>query len=346
MNHHKRTLLDSTEPLIQIFVNKNECHSYMSEMMQDNKIYFIGLLANTDPSILKLKLQKDFEIKSISYEDVHDAKAPIGAFLNAKKYHEMTTPLSISLSNDENFYFIYNSFDAKCDLENKEERHKGLNAIAEFDDEKLPYLESTLRLMRLFKEGNIHMPICHYFTMSGNKPREFGSRGTTIYSSYFPKYSLLNHEVMELQQFLERTKLPFRDFIQLAFENFELSYNTHKREIAFLSLAIALETLFNKGKEHELAYSIARNAAVLLGDDKDDSEEVFEDIKNLYNKRGLIVHSGETSERKPLTEDDLLRLRNYVRHSIKEICAFDKSKRDFLAILNSNSYGSKPFRML
>ena len=54
-------------------------------MMQDNKIYFIGLLANTDSSILKLKLQKGFEIKSISYEDVRDAEEPIGAFFNAKK---------------------------------------------------------------------------------------------------------------------------------------------------------------------------------------------------------------------------------------------------------------------
>jgi hypothetical protein len=73
-------------------MNKNEYHSCLSEMMQDNKIYFMGLLANTDSSILKLKLQKGFEIKSISYEDVYDAEGPIGAFLNAKKYHEIPGP--------------------------------------------------------------------------------------------------------------------------------------------------------------------------------------------------------------------------------------------------------------
>ena len=327
-------------------MNKNEYHSYLSEMMQDNKIYFIGLLANTDSSILKLKLQKDFEIKSISHGDVHDAKGPIGAFLNAKNYHDMITPLAFSLFNDGNCYYIYSSFDAKCDLENKKERQKGFDAIAEFNAEKLPYLESTLRLMRLFKEGNIHMPICYNFTVSGNKPKGFGSKWTTIYSSYFPKYSLLNHEVMELQQFLEGTKLPFKDFIQLAFENFEFSYHTHKLEIAFLSLMIALEILFNKGKEHELRYSISRNAAVLLGKDKDNSEEVFQDIQKLYNKRGQIVHGGKAAEKKPLINEDLLKLRNYVRHSIKEICAFDTDKKAFLDILNSSAFGSKPFGMI
>ena len=300
----------------------------------------MGLLANTDSSILKLKLQKGFEIKSISYEDVYDAEGPIGAFLNAKKYHEIPGPY---WHDEKNCYFIYNSFDAKCDLENNKERQKGLNAIAEFGAEKLPYLQSTLRLLRLFKEGNINMPTYHNFTVSGNEPKGFGSTCTTIYSSYSPKYSLLNHEVMELQRFLEGTKLPFKDFIQLAFENFEFSYHTHKREIAFLSLMIALEVLFNRGND-ELSYSIARNAAVLLGDDKDNSEEVFKDIRGLYNKRGRIVHSGKTTAKKPLLEGDLLKLRKYVRHSIKEICAFDKSKEDFLAILNSNAYGSKPFR--
>ena len=121
----------------------------------------------------------------------------------------MTIPLELFYWEDGNCYFIYNSFDAKCDLDNNKERQKGLNAIAEFNEEKLPYLKSTLRLLRLFKEGNIHMPTYHNFTVSGNKPKGFGSIGTTIYSSYFPKYSLLNHEVMELQQFLEGTKLPF-----------------------------------------------------------------------------------------------------------------------------------------
>lgn len=48
----------------------------------------------------------------------------------------------------------------------------------------------------------------------------------------------------------------------------------------------------------------------------------------------------------PLQADNLLKLRNYVGHSIKEICAFDKSKNDFLTTLDSNGYGSKLLRTL
>lgn len=212
-------------------------------------------------------MQKGFEIKSISYEDVYNAETAIGAFLNMEKYHEITLLTMGILSQDNNFYFIINSFDAKCDLEH--ERQKGLDAIAEFDKENLDYLHDTLRLLRLFKEGNIYMPICHNFTISSEKPKGLGSTGTVLYNSDWLNYSLHDYEVRELQQFLERTRLPFNDFIQLAFENFEFSYHTHKREIAFLSLMIALEILFNRGKEDELKYSIARNAAVLLEDDKE-----------------------------------------------------------------------------
>jgi hypothetical protein len=311
--------------------------------MPDNKIYFIGLLSNTDSSILKIKLERGFKINCVSYEEVVDGETVIGAFLNMKKYHEISVFGSDLLSDeDKNFYYIANSFDAKCDLEH--ERNKGLNAIAEFRKENLDYLYGILRLMRLFKEGNIHMPISHNFTVSNENPRGLGSTSTNLYNSNWPIYSLKEHEVTELQQFLGITKLPFRDFIQLAFENFELSYNTHKREISFLSLMIALEILFNRGKEDELRYSIARNAAVLLGDDKDHSAEVFKDIRYLYDMRGAIVHSGEATRKKPLLEGDLLRLRDYARRSIKELCASDKCKEDVLAILNSNGYGSKPFR--
>jgi hypothetical protein len=329
------------EFLIQKFYEIECIISSKVWIMPDNKIYFIGLLSNTDSSILKVKLQKGFEINCISYEEVVDGETVLGAFMNMKKYHELTLFGKDLLSpEDNNFYFITNSFDAMCDLEQK--RYKGLDAIAKFENENLDYLHNTLRLMRLFKEGNIHMPISHNFTISNEKPKGLGSTGTILYNSDWPTYSLEAHEVTELQQFLENTKLPLNDFVKLAFENFELSYYTHKRELAFLSLMIALEVLFNRGKEGELGYSIARNAAVLLGDDKDHSEEVYRKIKELYAMRGAIVHSGETSRKKPLREGDLLILRDYVRRSIKEICAFDKSKDYFIEILNSNGYGSKP----
>ena len=98
---------------------------------------------------------------------------------------------------------------------------------------------------------------------------------------------------------------------------------------------ISLETLFNSGRQ-KLSYRISRNTAVLLGKEKEDSETIFSDIKDLYDKRSKIVHTGNSNI---VDQDDLLKLRHYVRESIKEINKIDKNKDEFLKMLDSCEFG-------
>ena len=85
-------------------------------------------------------------------------------------------------------------------------------------------------------------------------------------------------------------------------------------------------------------YRISRNAAVLLGKDKEDSKTIFSEIKDLYDKRSKIVHTGNSNI---INEEDLLKLRHYVRESIKEIIKVDKNKDELLELLNSCGFGEK-----
>ena len=62
-----------------------------------------------------------------------------------------------------------------------------------------------------------------------------------------------------------------------------------------------LEALFNIGQP-ELSYTISRNIAVLLGIDKDDSNKIFQEMKDLYKKRSKIIHG---SYSKNIGEEDL-----------------------------------------
>jgi len=70
------------------------------------------------------------------------------------------------------------------------------------------YLEPTLRLMRLFKEGGICMPLWYYFFIDNTKLKPFThqSQMQALYS--YIKYNLGDIEITELEYFLQNTSLP------------------------------------------------------------------------------------------------------------------------------------------
>lgn len=200
------------------------------------------------------------------------------------------------------------------------------------------YLRRTIRLMRLFKEGDIRIPLMYYYFIENNKPRMFlKHEGTGPYT--IEPYTIESLELPELQRFAHETQLPFeKPFLQLAFENFELTYRMLVPiNLMFLTLMTCLETLLNPG-EHELRYRISRNVAVLLGRDREDAKKIFSQIKRLYDKRSEVVHTGKPGV---ISEEDFQKLRYYVRESIKKISAIGKNKDEILAMLNSCGFGEK-----
>ena len=131
---------------------------------------------------------------------------------------------------------------------------------------------------------------------------------------------------------IQNTKLPFKEsFLQLAFENFELSYLTPTSNLTFLSLMICMEILFKPPDRRSFSEKIYKNSAVLLGKDLTESNTIFNNIKNLYDKRSELVHTGIST----INTEDVLMLRNYVRKSIRDINLKDKNKNDLLEFLNS-----------
>lgn len=106
-----------------------------------------------------------------------------------------------------------------------------------------------------------------------------------------------------------------------------------------MSLIISLESLFNPGGQ-EAGYRVSRNAAVLLGKEKDEAKLIFSEIKDLYNKRSNIIHTGKSNI---INKEDLLKLRYYVREAIKEIVKTGKNKNELLEILNSSGFGERPW---
>jgi hypothetical protein len=179
------------------------------------------------------------------------------------------------------------------------------------------------------------MPCYYLHYVKNGKPQLYMSAETTRQTTV-ERYRLDETELPDLQKFIQDTKLPFAmPFLELAFENFELSYEIDNTNLSFLTLVISLETLLNRGP-YELRYSLSRNAAALLGRDKEQFIMIFNEVKNLYDKRSEIVHSGKTGVIAP---EDLLRIRYYVRKSVKEVCRIGKDKDDLLALLNLRGFG-------
>ena len=305
--------------------------------MSGKEIHFIGLLANTDSSILNVTLDHGFKIHAISKEDGVRLLSNFECLPPMRIYRIF---MEYSLISENKLYYIDNSFESDIGMGNDGVLTGFPSGMGEFSNNLVHgYLDPVIRLMRLFKEGNICIPLEYYYFIDYDTPKLCMSDDRGLYVSPAP-YRLKSSEIPDLQEFIQNTKLPFkRSFLQLAFESFELSYQIHDRNLSFLSLMISLETLFNPGRQ-ELRHRVSRNTAVLLGKDKKDSEKIFGEIKNLYDKRSKIVHTGNSNS---INEEDLLKLRHYVRESIKEINKIGDNKDELLKILDSLGFGERPW---
>lgn len=155
--------------------------------------------------------------------------------------------------------------------------------------------------------------------------------------------TLKDSEIPQLQEFIDNINLPFKNkFLELVFENFELSYAVNNLNLQLLVLMNGMEALFNKGSNGEIIYKISRNASVLLGKDKDEAVTIEKTLKELYHKRSNIVHTGKAD----ITEEEVSKLRSYLRKSIIGFHKLNQDKDSTLNLLNSHGFGDSPIKNL
>ena len=196
-------------------------------------------------------------------------------------------------------------------------------------------LEQKLTLLRLFHGGNVRA-FGFYWYFLENKRIEITS--ITNPEPILKDVCYLRHYTLNaLNSFLDQKQLPFtRSFLQLAFESYEESQKIQSLHLQFLSLMISLESLFNVSAQ-DLRYRISRSAAVLLGRDSEDCEDTMKRLKELYDKRSQLVHTGKTD---CIGEFDVWLLRNYVRRAILEIDKLKIQKEELARKLNAAGFTS------
>ena len=309
----------------------------MFSNMGKQKLYFFAPLGNVDDSILNIKLKNGFKIDSMSFEQGSKIISTVEKIATADINH---WPHFSTVFSQRKLFFISNSFD--FDLSTTDSNG---NSLAVFDLYKFvnnlveQNLVIPLRLLRLFKEGNIYTTFWCVYSFIDEKPTVLLAGGGTSNIQYQNLFHLGDSEIENVQKFLEATGMPLKfDYLKMAHENFELSYTVSNPSLSFLSLMIASEVLFNPGSG-DITYRISRNFAVLLGSSVEDAKQIQKEIIKLYKKRSSLVHSGKEIVIFVGEEDYVLKIRYYVRESIKKIIPMNLSKDDLLNLLNSKGFG-------
>ena len=305
--------------------------------MSKREIHFIGFLANVDDSIAKLKLGQPFSIGKKSQQDVIPFLRHIDMHWGVEESLDFSAVQKQGdiLVRGQSFYCItarnVTSFEGTPQggvLGKRAEVKRIAGAIRD-----------KIRLLRLFREGNIVLRFSFFYHIKDSEPSVVMLRDEPFADR--TKFRLEDNDISEAQSFIQNVKIPFaQSFLQLAFESFELSYEVDNAGLAFLSLMISLETMLNPA-DRELRYRVSRNAAVLLGRNAEESERIFSEVRVLYDKRSKLVHTGES---RSISQEDVLKLRGYVREGIKEINVTGESKDELLGTLNACGFGQRPWR--
>lgn len=302
-------------------------------------VYFCGIASNVDSSILNLKLKNGFKFKALT----HKEGLAFFSSLETGSPRDWAAKLYMNLwcfnIDEEKYYIIENSFKAELDLDEKSLMTNIPSELGTFNQKVRDYLKPTLQLIRLYKEGNIMMPMYYlYWKEANGKIRKFLTMASNEFISRGP-FNLEKVETKGLDTFINRNKLPFkRQYISLGFDNFELSYSTSKVNLSFLSLMIAMESLVNIAKD-ELRFRISRNVAILLGNTKNEAQKIFKDMKDLYDKRSILAHEGTSN----ISHEDMILLRGYVREVIKKLMKLDKTKRSLTEELDTKGFNDGTF---
>lgn len=301
--------------------------------MNKKTVRFVIPLANVDDSVVGIELEPDFVIERWPIDKLVQL---MEALFSSGDSVLSDIEFSCGLNSDaKNVYLISGEADYKKYWQKVPES-------ASFEEKWIDHgryiakVEEKIKLMRLFKEGQIETKGFYVYEQT---PKEYEPIVNTDMGKAPPHveipYSLTKSEKKELSQFLKTYNTPLKPpYLQLAFENFNQSYSVEYFELAFLTLMIGVEAIFNDGNQ-ELKYRITRGMAVLLGSTYD-SHEIYDSIRTLYDKRSQLVHTGRC---KDLTFDDVGRLRFLLRASILKLLDLRITKDNLSRLLTISGFG-------
>jgi len=285
--------------------------------------HFLGILENVSEIIVNMPLKHGYSFDILSYHDLENILLAIEG--DGWQY---------SCEYDH----LYNYFDVK----GRQDNYVIITQNQSQNGDHLDYILETFEKMRLFKPGNIRLIYycCHDEIQEGDLDGSVASVSSTMSSEIIftddnSFYDIKVEEIPELLDFLNNFTLPLKhDYLQLAYETYQKTFEIKDKNLSFLVSMIGIELLLNPS-HIEITHRVSRNAAVLIGKNKDESIEIYERMKKLYGIRSKIVH-GELM--RVDSEVHLKEIRSYLKESIQESTKLNISKQELMFELNTYGF--------
>jgi hypothetical protein len=306
--------------------------------MSNEPINFIAPVANVDASILKLPLRNGFGFLPMQMQQAQSMLAFLDNTIPRSAGGKFFMDNPFLNMEEKMVYYVGNTITAQSEKENPESWLAHFDEIAQFENEKVQgYLVPTMRKLKIVAKGNVDMPFWFFLGGKDKRAQTFIGHRRGGPPSARDHFHLDDNEIESTLSFLDRVQIPLSlPYVELAFENYELSYQAPSNAMAFLTLMICLETLFNPGGS-EVRYRLSRNVAVLLGETAEESEDLFKRVSGNYDMRSQMVHTGKTDS---LLQEDIHKLRELCRVAIKRLVECNLEKNALLQSLNARGYGS------
>ena len=308
------------------------------DMMPDQTtpgVVLVGFLSNCDESILSCQLGNGFVTETLEFREGLELLKELNGSTNDFEFFNKYVGMGIFTDSSKPFYVISKTINPGITVGTPisiDEIQKFHHHSFELHNEWVAYVHHKLRLMRLFREGNIVSPL-QVIYIDQKKPIRL-STGFSLNNVEREEYHLDECEIGILSEFIRETVLPFKDqSLNLALASFENTYDLNHLGLALVSCVMGLECLLSDGGSGK-SYKLARNLAILLGKDGDSSRNIYERVRELYGKRSKIVHEGYNR----ITPEDVKEGRNLVRESIKHYLRAGLPKTELLSKLNTMGY--------
>lgn len=305
--------------------------------MREFTLRFVGFLSNCDDSILDVQFGNGYNVKKQGYQEAiqfiseltgKDQMDSAGIIMRYALGSSPTPPV----------YYI----EKEVNIQTGETPQTGgaSGDVVKLFSEGSNYFFNRLRLMRLFKEGNILMPI----SFGGLKSNPNKGPSMSIADSYLVSHELYHldkADIPELMTFMESTFLPFKnEVLQMSFDLFELSYMVNNWSLMFLTSVMGIEALLNPDV-NEVRHRVSRNLAILIGKDKEETSNIYKKMLNAYGKRSKISHGKGL---KSVDEEAVREVRNLLRRAIKSYYKAGLEKDNLINKLNELGFDTiKPW---
>lgn len=302
------------------------------------ELKYIVFLQNADDSITKLKLKHDLHVVSLDEVDAFEFVKNLDNCSINEAMRKLAIDSRVLNFKTRAIYLIEKEFDAVLNEQDIIDGNGGnlTNFFGKFQQEIIfSYIEPLITALRLFKEGDLAYWNSYFY--NPNEVKKIISLSSQKSSFLWSqKYSLLSNEAEFCNEFINNFVMPESEYLKLAIEQFNNSYVAVSLESSFLNLMMSLEALYTKSNQ-ELSFRLRRNCAILLGTNYENSQMIFRDIKELYDKRNKLIHG--KSKQGEIKQEDVHKCSNYVRSSIKKFIELKEGHDELLNKLDTLGFG-------